>query len=212
MAADEYTSPDSVNTRKQQLDAENSRARLAEEVADQTYMNQRTAELVKGLQQELATNPAYAMMSFEEQKSFSSSPRTKALVESKYYLEEIMKIAGKDSQAFNRMARSLQSMGWSLVDGEGGVKYLDMGEWNASCNKRRDSIYSKIVSQSAMEELNTRARISDSSTLGDPALRSIAQRTRELMPFNNNDATASSRMVEEIFNQSTEEEKRLAHI
>lgn len=208
MAADEYTSPDSVNTRKQQLDAENSRARLAEEVADQTYMNQRTAELVKGLQQELATNPAYAMMSFEEQKSFSSSPRTKALVESKYYLEEIMKIAGKDSQAFNRMARSLQSMGWSLVDGEDGVKYLDMGG-NGMLPATREGIQSiqKIVSQSAMEELNTRARISDSSTLGDPALRSIARRTRELMPFNNNDATASSRMVEGIFNQAGEEEK-----
>ena len=208
MLAHEDMSPDAVNTRKQQRDAEYSRAKLAEEIADQTYMNSRSAVLAKNLETDLAKNPEYSMLSFAERKDFAKSPRTQALIESKFYLEEIMKISGKDPEAFKRMDRTLKRMGWSLVDGEDGIKYLDMGG-NGRMPATKEGIehVQKVLGNSAKEELFTRARISDSSSLGDPALRSIAQRTRELMPFNNNDATASNHMVEAIFNQSTEEEK-----
>ena len=206
MQRDEYLRDAPV--REAQSAASLARASLAAEQADTNFKQARCAALRDGLKKDLAQNPAFGTMSFAEQDDFCNSPRVQTMIEAKFYLGEIQAIAQNDQGAFGRMDRALRRQGWSLVDGKDGIKYLDMGErGKIPATKEAMDALNKQITSAALEELNTRSLIADASTMGNPAKRSIASRTKALMPYNGNDATSSLRMVEGIFNNASEEEK-----
>ena len=206
MQRDEYLRDAPV--REAQSAASLARASLAAEQADTNFKQGRCAALRDGLKKDLAQNPAFGTMSFAEQDDFCNSPRVQTMIEAKFYLGEIQAIAQNDQGAFGRMDRALRRQGWSLVDGEDGIKYLDMGErGKIPATKEAMDALNRQITSAALEELNTRSLIADASTMGNPAKRSIASRTKALMPYNGNDATSSLRMVEGIFNNASEEEK-----
>lgn len=206
MQRDEYLR--NAPVREAQDAASLARANLAAEQADTLFKQGRCAALRDGLKKDLAQNPAFGTMSFAEQDDFCNSPRVQTMIDAKFYLGEIQAIGQNDKGAFGRMDRALRRQGWSLIDGEDGVKYLDMGErGRVPATKEAMDALNKQITSAALEELNTRSLLADASTMGNPAKRSIATRTKALMPYNGNDATSSLRMVEGIFNNSSEEEK-----
>jgi len=209
MDAAEENLPAEAELAKEQTRLGLSKTRLAQEQADAAYKRQVQSGYADGMRKDLQGNPAFETMSYADQDALLSSPRFQNLFDARYYLENIMGISNGDQAAFGRMDRVLQRAGMRLVDGPNGVKYLDIGKGGMSipATKQGIDMIMRHVSGAAAEELNTRGAISDAATMGNPVKRSIAVRTKALMPYNGNDATKSYRMLQGIYDKSSDEEK-----
>ncbi len=153
------------------------------ELLDAKRKNMHVAQFNDLLDKELAGNPQFQGLNFSERQDYIRSPEVQAMMEAKYYTGEIMGIAKNDKDAFDRMDRLLRQKGWSLVDGEDGIKYLDMGKLGRipATKEAIDAINQKAA-QGALEELNARANLSTAACLGDPGKAAISRYVKAVMP------------------------------
>ena len=203
-----------ARNRNQEWDAnapvreEERKAKL--ELLDARRKSMYISQFSNNLNEDFTGNPQYEMMSLPERKAYINSPAVQALFEKKYYLQEVMDIAKNDKSAFARMDRVFRNakMRLRMPEKKGGIAYLELpnGESLPATQESIDRI-DQMVSMGALEELNARSMIADASTMGNPAKRSMANRVKTLMPYNNNDATGSFKMVKGIFDKASEEEK-----
>lgn len=209
MDAAEAALPQETELKSAQTQLALSRTRLAQEQADAVYKNGETSGYAEGLRNDLKGNPSWEMLSYEGQNELLQSPPVRNLFDARYYLENIMGIAKGDQTAFDRMDRILQRAGMRLVDGPDGIKYLDIGKGGMSIPATKAGIDAimRLASRQAAEELNTRASLSDTATMGNPVKRSIAGRARALMPYYGNDATKSVKLLQGIYDGASDEEK-----
>ena len=208
MKADEYMSPEAQAARKTANETAAAQNRLKLDLMDQQKFEERLGGMRKNLENELANNPMYSMMTFNERNAFLDSPAVRNMLEASGYMEDIMSMAGGDKDAFDRLDRALNRQGWDLKQGEDGIMYLDMGYGNM-LPATRESIeaINKQVHDAALEELNARSSISMTASMGDPARRNIAKYANALMPYNNNSAAASLKAVQAVYNDASDEQK-----
>ena len=208
MKADEYMSPEAQAARKTANETAAAQNRLKLDLVDQQKFEERLGGMRKNLENELANNPMYSMMTFNERNAFLDSPAVRNMLEASGYMEDIMSMAGGDKDAFDRLDRALNRQGWDLKQGEDGIMYLDMGYGNM-LPATRESIeaINKQVHDAALEELNARSSISMTASMGDPARRNIAKYANALMPYNNNSAAASLKAVQAVYNDASDEQK-----
>ncbi len=178
------------------------------ELLDAKRKNMHVAQFNDLLDKELAGNPQFQGLNFSERQDYIRSPEVQAMMEAKYYTGEIMGIAKNDKDAFDRMDRLLRQKGWSLVDGEDGIKYLDMGKLGRipATKEAIDAINQKAA-QGALEELNARANLSTAACLGDPGKAAISRYVKAVMPYNQGSAAISTRMIKSVYDSATEQEK-----
>ena len=198
-----------ASVREDKSDAESARARLAASLADRQHLELGVSGLMDSFRKEMGQNPLFSSLSFPGQDALLASPRLRNLFEAKYYTGEVMAIGKHDPGAYRRMERRLRDNDMELVDGPDGIKYLSCAKLGMSLPATKETIdqINEKISKAALEEMNTRAAISDSATMGNPAMRSISRYTRALMPYNGNDATNSYRFVKGIMDGASEEEK-----
>ena len=208
MKAEEFMSPEAQAARKTANETATEQNRLKLDLMDQQKFEERLVGMRKNLENELANNPMYSMMTFNERNAFLDSPAVRNMLEASGYMEDIMSMASGDKEAFDRLDRALNRQGWDLKRGEDGIMYLDMGYGNV-LPATRESIeaINKQVHDAALEELNARSGISMTASLGDPARRNIAKYANAIMPYNNNSAAASLKAVQSVYNGASEEQK-----
>lgn len=201
-----------ARNRNQEWDAnvpvreEERKAKL--ELLDARRKDQHVAQFSDLLDKELAGNPQFQNMSFPERQAYLNSPGVKAMMEAKYYTGEIMGIAKNDKEAFGRMDRALRKKGWSLVDGEDGIKYLDMGNLGRiPATKESIDNINRMAAKGALEELNARANLSTAACLGDPGKSAISKFVKAVMPYNRDSAADSTRMIKAVYDGASEQEK-----
>ena len=208
MKADEYMSPEAQAARKTANETAAAQNRLKLDLMDQQKFEERLGGMRKNLENELANNPMYSMMTFNERNAFLDSPAVRNMLEASGYMEDIMSMAGGDKDAFDRLDRALNRQGWDLKQGEDGIMYLDMGYGNMlPATKESIEAINKQVHDAALEELNARSSISMTASMGDPARRNIAKYANALMPYNNNSAAASLKAVQAVYNDASDEQK-----
>lgn len=215
MKSDEYMSARAQAARMSGYDATAEENRLRSDTAryerdllDQQQFSERVNGKRDALSSELSNSPYFMNLSFDEQKAYLNSPDVQNMLDASVYLDDIQGVASGDKEAYGRLERSLARQGWDLVDGENGMKYLDMGNGTRiAATPENISKINEMVKASAFEELQARNEISLAATLGNPAQSNISKYAKALMPYNNNSAARSLKQVQSIYANASPEQK-----
>ena len=193
------------NTRQAEL----ARQQNAIYAADEAYLTAQFGQYSENLRRELMQNPAYTNMSISEMDNMLKSPEVVAKIEAKYFMDQLQfHVAKGDQQAIERLDRLITNRGWNIVDGDDGIKYLDMGE-NGTLPITRESIdlINRQIDQAALNEINARNDLANYATLGNPVKRSIAGYATRMLPYTNNSMYKAKQFIENEFNNASEAEK-----
>ena len=190
------------NTRQAEL----ARQQNAIYAADEAYLTAQFGQYSENLRRELMQNPAYTNMSISEMDNMLKSPEVVAKIEAKYFMDQLQfHVAKGDQQAIERLDRLITNRGWNIVDGDDGIKYLDMGE-NGTLPITRESIdlINRQIDQAALNEINARNDLANYATLGNPVKRSIAGYATRMLPYTNNSMYKEKQFIENEFNNASE--------
>ena len=193
------------NTRQAELASQQN----AIYAADEAYLTAQFGQYSENLRRELMQNPAYTNMSISEMDNMLKSPEVVAKIEAKYFMDQLQfHVAKGDQQAIERLDRLITNRGWNIVDGDDGIKYLDMGE-NGTLPITRESIdlINRQIDQAALNEINARNDLANYATLGNPVKRSIAGYATRMLPYTNNSMYKAKQFIENEFNNASEAEK-----
>ena len=196
---------DYPNTRQAEL----ARQQNAIYAADEAYLTAQFGQYSENLRRELMQNPAYTNMSISEMDNMLKSPEVVAKTEAKYFMDQLQfHVAKGDQQAIERFDRLITNRGWNIVDGDDGIKYLDMGE-NGTLPITRESIdlINRQIDQAALNEINARNDLANYATQGNPVKRSIAGYATRMLPYTNNSMYKAKQFIENEFNNASEAEK-----
>lgn len=195
---------DELNAQTDKLNAQN-----AIYAADEAYLTAQFGQYSENLRRELMQNPAYTNMSISEMDNMLKSPEVVAKTEAKYFMDQLQfHVAKGDQQAIERFDRLITNRGWNIVDGDDGIKYLDMGE-NGTLPITRESIdlINRQIDQAALNEINARNDLANYATQGNPVKRSIAGYATRMLPYTNNSMYKAKQFIENEFNNASEAEK-----
>lgn len=193
------------NTRQAELASQQN----AIHAADEAYLTAQFGQYSENLRRELMQNPAYTNMSINEMDNMLKSPEVVAKTEAKYFMDQLQfHVAKGDQQAIERFDRLITNRGWNIVDGDDGIKYLDMGE-NGTLPITRESIdlINRQIDQAALNEINARNDLANYATQGNPVKRSIAGYATRMLPYTNNSMYKAKQFIENEFNNASEAEK-----
>lgn len=207
MMAEEYAA--NAPYRKTMLDSEAARARLIQADADEKYKQIELEKWKKGFSNQMAGDPAFNMLSFSDRQNLFLQDDVNSFLEFAYQQNEMLKMAGRDPEASNRLFRYAERNGLTVENGKNGIKELvgvpEIGRFpltREGLEKTKQVLWSR-----ARKEIDARALISAASTLGDPAKRAIAKYAKALMPYNNDSAAKSVEFIKGVYDSSSDEEK-----
>lgn len=205
--AEEYAA--NAPYRKTMLESEAARARLIQADADEKYRQIELKKWRDGLKKQLSDNPNYKMLTYSDLDEALETQDGKFMTEFVYNKNELAKYGAKDPDAIGRMNRYAENNGITLQKEKDGTFSIPLPNGSGRFPLTGETLKT-IESRSAAnfkKELDARLVISDFRTQGNPAARSIAKYTRELMPYNDGSASRSLEMVKTFYNDASEEEQ-----
>lgn len=182
---------------------------------DSRAENQAMTGYRKDLLQQLSNNPLFSGMTYSEQNDFiNNSPEVKAMLQTRYYADQLNKFAGNgDKDSYGRLERAISQNGYSLLnsldkDGKE-IKYLVLpgGKGMIPATPEGVQMIKDQVAKDGLKELQARAQIGHMASSQSPANDSISDYTRKLMPFNQNSAAKSMELVKGVIDDASEQEK-----
>ena len=144
----------------------------------------------------------------DEIAAFANSPAAQNLIRGKVYLEQILKIGAGDQGAFGFMDRELHRNGMKLVDGENGMKYLDVGGGILfPANQAGVDQIKSALENNGMREFYARQNVCMENTLGNPNVGFVARYVPAYATMFKDSYADSEQYVYDIFKNASPAEQ-----
>ena len=182
--------------------------RFAFDAMDQKEENDALGVGMVNLRKQLSANPEFSRLNLDEADGLLKSPSMTAMIQSKFYLDKVMQMANGDKNAYAFLERAMRRNEYKLEDGENGLKYLKLPSGKKyPANPDGVKMIQGEITQAAMDEMNARIAISESSANMSPVNRSVSQWTQSFTPYTGGRAAIAMERVQRIMNGATEKGK-----